>query len=94
MACPPTLQAYRTLVAQEASTSPVGTSAGAVTEDQSDLACWHRVEQANPGVFGRMHIVYAQKSWHFDETDVLAKDTLLSLYCTRSSRIRSGSRLE
>ena len=59
-------QAYRSLVAQEAAAAAVNGSpgaGGAPDDQQSDLARWHRVEMANPGVFGRMHIVYAQKGW-------------------------------
>lgn len=61
------LQAYRNLLQQHA---PTVTRIGASTaspvdngEDQADLECWHRVEEKNPNVFGRMHIIFAQKEY-------------------------------
>lgn len=36
---------------------------GASDEDQANLEIWHEVEKENPEIFGRMHIVYAQKRW-------------------------------
>ena len=31
---------------------------------QVDLRRWHALEEADPGLFGRMHVLYAQKKVH------------------------------
>ena len=41
-----------------------GYTTGDAPDLQVDLGRWHRLEQVHPNIFGRMHVLYAQKKVH------------------------------